>query len=390
MAKPPNVALFIETSRAYGRGLLYGIASYIHEHGPWSVYFHPQGIDAHPPPWLERWRGDGIVAQINNRKMVRALLRTRLPLVDVRGALGLPGIGPDNRAVAQLAFRHFFESGLHHFGFCTLPHGINRFIDARCDYFRQLVEQAGYSCSVYEPRQSGHGDTPQEQDQARLARWLKRLPKPLGIMACGDEHGIQVLNACRRVGLLVPDEVAVVGAVNDELLCGLANPPLSSVDLNAERIGYEAAALLDRLMAGAEPPKEVSEFPPRGLVVRQSSDMAGITDQLVAAALRFIREHANEMIGVAQVASALDISYSTLERRFVKLLGRTPKEEILRVQLARAQELLTHTNLPMAVVAEKAGFRSSGYFCEVFHRRMGCTPGAYRRDHGAAKFEAGS
>ncbi len=389
MTKPPHVALLIETSHAYGRRLLHGIARYICEHAPWSVYCHPQGRNESPPRWLERWRGDGIIARLDNRKMVRVLLRTRVPVVTLRGILGLPGIGLDNRAVAQLVGRHFIELGLRHFGFCGLPGGEARITDARCKYFRQLIEEAGYPCSVYVPRPGGHRGANWEQEQARLARWLKKLPKPVGIMTGYDEHGLQVLNACRRIGLLVPDEVAVVGVLNDELLCGLASPPLSSVDLNPERIGYEAAALLDRLMAGAEPPKEISEFPPRGLVVRQSSDMAGITDRQVAAALRFIREHASEMIGVAQVAAALDISCRTLENRFVKLLGRTPKQEILRIQLARAQELLTHTNLPMAVVAEKAGFRSSGYLCEVFHRRMGCTPGTYRRDHGIAKFESG-
>ncbi len=390
MAKTPHVALLIETAHAYGRRLLHGIARYISEHTPWSVYCHPQGLNNPPPRWLEHWRGDGIIARIDNRKMARALLRTRVPVVRLRGLLGAPGISPDYRAVAQLACRHFLEAGLRHFGFYGTPRGEHRLLDARCDYFRQQVEEAGYPCSVYEPRPSGRGGTPWEQDQARLARWLKRLPKPVGIMACYDEYGLHALNACRRAGLLVPDEVAVVGVLNDELLCGLANPPLSSIDLDAERIGYEAAALLDRLMAGAKLPKKYSEFPPRGLVVRQSSDVVGIADQQITAALRFIREHAVEMIGVADVAAALDISRRTLERRFVKLLGRTPKQEILRVQLARAQELLTHTTLSLTVIAEKTGFQSAAYLCVVFQRQMGCTPGDYRRDHSIAKFESSS
>ncbi len=391
MAKPPHVALLIETSLAYGRGLLRGIAQYAREHGPWSVYFRPQGLDAPPPPWLERWRGDGILARIDNRRMAKAVMRTRLPVVDVRNALadlGLPGIGPDNHAVAQLAFQQFLASGLERFGFCTAPRGQNRFLDARCDYFRELVEEAGYCCEVYQPRSNARGDLAWEQEQERLARWLAKLPKPVGVMACDDDRGLQVLDACLRAKILVPDEVAVIGVNNDEHLCGLSNPPLSSIDVNPERIGYEAAALLDRLMAGGKPPKKVRELPPRGLVVRQSSDVIGIADRQVAAALRLIRAHVGESLGVSNVADALDISRSTLERRFVKLLGRTPKQEILRVQLAKAQELLSRTGLSTALVAEKAGFRSAGYFCEVFHRRMGCTPGEYRRNHGAAKFES--
>ena len=388
--RPPHVALLIETSLAYGRGLLRGVARYVREQGPWSVYFRPQGLDAPPPPWLGKWRGQGILARIDNRRMARAVLRTGLPVVDVRNAitgLELPGIGPDNRKIAQLVFRQFLDIGLRQFAFCAAPHGENRFLDARADSFRQQVEAAGYPCAVYLPcdgRQAGW-----EQGQSHLARWLKRLPKPVGIMACDDDRGLQILDACLRAEIQAPDQVAVIGVNNDEHLCGLSNPPLSSIDVNPERIGYEAAALLDQLMAGGKSPKEVIELPPRGLVVRQSSDVIGIADPQMAAALRLIREHAIERWGVADVANALDISRSTLERRFATLLGRTPKQEILRVQLAHAQELLTSTSSSLRIVAEKSGFRSAGYFCEVFHNRMGCTPGAYRRERSINPLESG-
>lgn len=391
MSKPPHVAILIETSLAYGRGLLRGVARYVQEHGPWSVYFRPQGLDAPPPKWLSHWRGDGILARIDTRRMAQAVLRTRLPTVDLRNTvagLKFPGVGPNNRAVAMIAFRQFLESGLRHFAFCGDAVGVNRYLDVRCHYFRQMVEEAGHECHMYQPKPSPRGDA-WEQEQGRLVRWLKRLPMPIGIMACDDDHGRQVLDACLRAGLRVPEQVAVIGVNNDEHLCSLSNPPLSSVDVNAERIGYEAAALLDRLMAGAPPPAEIVEFPPCGLVVRQSSDMAGIADPQVADALRFIRAHAVEKIGVEDVARALDISRSTLERRFLQMLGRSPKQEILRVQLDCAQDLLTRTNLRMAAIAEKAGFQSPGYFCEVFHRRMGCTPGAYRRDHSVTQFTPG-
>jgi LacI family transcriptional regulator len=388
MAAPLHVALLIETSLAYGRGLLRGVARYIHEHGPWSVYFRPQGLDAPSPRWLTRWRGDGILARINDRKMARAVLRTGLPAVDLRAAvpgLKLPGIGPDNRLIAQLVWRHFCDAGFEHFAFCGAPRGQNWFLDIRHDQFHQLVEQSGRECHAYQPRPSERGGAAWEQEQERLARWLRKMPKPIGIMACDDDHGLDVLDACLRAGLSVPDQVAVVGVNNDESLCNLSNPPLSSVDVNHERIGYEAAALLDRMMAGAEPPKEVREFPPRGLAVRQSSDVIGVDDEQVAAALRYIRAHAGEMIGVSHVANAVDVSRSKLERRFVKLLGRTPKQELLRVQLGRARELLTHTMLTIPTVARKAGFQSAGYFHDVFRRRVGCTPGDYRRNHGVLR-----
>jgi len=388
MSKPPRVALLIETSWAYGRGLLRGVARYIHERGPWSVYFRPQGLDAAPPRWLERWRGDGILARIDNRKMAGAVLRTRLPVVDLRNALvglNLPGIGPDNRAVAELAFRHFVESGIRQFAFGTARRGQNRFLDARCDYFREMAQAAGYSCQVYRPYPLARRAT-WDQEQSRLAQWLKKLPKPVGIMTGDDDQGLQVIDACQRAGVQVPDEVAVVSVNNDEHLCGLSRPPWSSIDVNPERIGYQCAAMLARLMAGDKPPKGFIELPPRGLVVRQSRDTVGVADPLVAEAVRLIRRRAVERLGVAQLCRLLDISPSTLERRVKELLGRTPKQEILRVQLARAKELLISTELPLGAVAERCGFRSAGYFSEVFRRREGCTPGVYRGEQGAASF----
>ena len=389
MSQAPHVAILIETSLAYGRGLLRGVARYVHERGPWSVFFQPQGLEASPPPWLGKWQGQGILVRINNRRMANAVLRTRLPAVDVRNALadvGLPGIGPDNQRVARLIFQHFFDIGIRRFGFCAAPRGENRFLDARADAFFQLVENAGYRCEVYRPPAGRRADW--ERGQARLAQWLKRLPKPAGIMACDDDRGLQVLDACLRAGLRVPDELAVIGVNNDEHLCGLANPAMSSVDVGAERIGYEAAALLDRLMAGEKPPRETLELPPRGLVARRSSDWVSCEDRLVSAALELIRQRACDGVDTVALAEAVYLSRSTLERRFLRQIGRTPKQEILRVRLARAKELLLYTELSLAAVAERTGFRSSSYFCEVFHQETGVTPGAFRREQGVARFVA--
>ena len=386
MAKPPHVALLIETSLAYGRGLLRGVARYIHERGPWSVFFCPQGLDATPPAWLGKWRGQGILARIDNRRMARAVLRTGLPVVDVRNAipnLDLPGIGPDNRTVARLVFEQLHDTGLRQFAFCAAPRGENRFLDARADAFAQIVSDAGYQCEVYKPAVGHHHGW--EQRQNHLARWVKRLPKPVGVMACDDERGLYMLDACLRAGVEVPDQLAVIGVNNDEHLCGLANPALSSVDVGADRIGYEAARLLDRLMNGEQVPKTIVELSPRGLVVRQSSDLVAISDRHVAAALRLIRQRAAENLAVSDLAEALDVSRSTLERRFFALLGRTPKQEIIRVRLALAKDLLIQTDLPLATIAARTGLRSPGYFSEVFREKIGCTPGAFRRDRSHAE-----
>jgi len=178
--------------------------------------------------------------------------------------------------------------------------------------------------------------------------------------------------------VLVPDQVAVVSVDNDEHLCSLSNPPLTSIDINPGRVGYEAAALLARLMAGEEASEEPIYLSPSGIITRQSTDVLAIDDQLVAMGVRFIREHACEGIGVKQVLDHIDISRSTLERRFKKLLGRTPKAEIIRVQFDRAKQLMAYSDLPLSIVAQKSGFGSIHYFTDIFHKKVGVTPGAYR------------
>lgn len=199
-------------------------------------------------------------------------------------------------------------------------------------------------------------------------------------MTCHDDRGHQTLDACRRASLRVPDEIAVVSVDNDISLCNLCTPPLSSIDVNPGRVGYEAAALLMRLIKGTPPPTEpILLGPPRGVVPRQSTDVLAIADKDVAAALRFVRENAANGIRVSDVLATIGSSPSTLERRVKAMLGRTIKAEITRVRLHRAKLLLQETELPIAAIAARSGFSESKYFCEVFHKSEGLTATAYRR-----------
>lgn len=383
MPKVPHIALLIETSREYARGLLRGVARYHQEHGPWSIFFEPHGLDDPPPAWLKSWGGDGILARIDNRRMADAILKTGLPAVDVRGAfqdLGLPFIGVDNRPVTKLAFDHLWDCGLRNFAFCGTPRGENPNQDLRCDLFVELAEAAGCPCSTYLGR-GRHGRMKDwERNQQELAQWLRGLPKPVGIMTCHDDRGHQVLEACRRAELSVPDAVAVIGVDNDPFLCNLCTPPLTSIDINPARIGYEAAAQLAALMNGAKPSREpVLLGPPRGVAPRQSTDMLAIDDAEAASAIRFVRENAVKGITVEEVLKRAERSPSTLERRIKRLLGRTIKAEITRVKLSRARLLLCETELPVAKIAVRCGFSEPRYFCEVFRSHEGMTAMAYRR-----------
>jgi LacI family transcriptional regulator, galactose operon repressor len=372
----------IETSREYGRGLLRGVTQFNREHGPWSIYFKPKGLGEHPSQWLETWNGDGILARISNQQMADAILKTKLPVIDLRGSisdLGLPPFGADNEIIAEVAYEHLAERGFHHFGICGEPPGIHRYDDERCALFHKMVIDSGKSCYNFEYKKNGRKTVNWEEEQKQITEWVKQLPKPVAIMTPHDDRGQQVLEACQQAGIYVPDEVAVLSVDNDEYLCNLSFPPLSSIDVNPERIGYEAAETLDRMMSEKTKNFEATIIPPRGVVTRQSTDVMAMKDQDIVKAVRYIRDHACSDITVDDVLDQLSISRSMFNRRFKKILGRSPKSEMIRVQIERARELLIDSDLPVQKIAESCGFQEPKYFIQVFHRRVGMTPLTFRR-----------
>jgi LacI family transcriptional regulator len=381
----PRVALLIESSRAYGRAALTGVSKYVRENAHWSIFIQEHSLSNELPGWFKHWKGDGIITRIEAPALAAVLKRLNIPVVFLRNVppgANLHSILTDNPAVSQSAFEHLRERGFRHFGFC----GFNGadYSDERRDGFAQFVAEAGSRCHVFEkslPQGQFSTATYEEvglKDGGLVARWLKELPKPLGLMACNDMRGQQVLDACRAAGIAVPDEVAVVGVDNEEVLCDLSDPPLSSVMPNAERIGYEAAALLDRLMRGEKVQAAQSLIKPIGVVTRRSTEVLAIEDRQIAAVARFIRLHACEGADVSDVLRAVPMSRSTLDRRFIKIMGHSPKDEILHVRLNRAKLLLTETDLSQAMIAEKIGFEHAEYLSRIFKRRTGMTPSDFR------------
>ena len=218
-----------------------------------------------------------------------------------------------------------------------------------------------------------------EREKVSICRWLATLDRPLALLSCSDILGQHVLDACRRIGAAVPEEIAVVGVDDDALLCELCQPPLSSVRLDAERIGYEAAALLDRLMAGKPPPSAVQLVSPLGITIRRSTDELAIDDPLIAAAARYIRENACRGATVQEVLRQVPMSRTVLEQKFRRYLGHSPKAEIRTVQLKRVQQLLAETDLALDRIASLAGYKHPEYLSVVFRRLIGQTPGQYRK-----------
>jgi LacI family transcriptional regulator len=383
--KRQRVALLVESSRAYGRVVLSGIARFVREHEYWHVFFQDLNLCDSTPEWLKTWKGEGIISRLENDDIVGVIKRLNVPVVYLRRVESLtkaPQILTNNAQVSRLCFEHLKERGFRHFAFC----GFNGadYSDERKETFISLVEQMGLRCHVYSPSSHPkHGDTAQYegigfQDGGVLADWLKQLPKPVGLMACNDMRGQQVLDACRSIDVALPDDIAVIGVDNDEVLCNLSSPPLSSVAPNAERIGYEAAGLLSRMMAGAKVPSGDIYVEPSGVVSRRSTEVLAIEDRQVAAAARFIREHACEGIDVSDVLRAVPMSRSTMDRRFITILGYSPKDEILRVRLNRAKQLLAETDLPLSLIAEKIGVEHVEHFSRIFKNRTGMTPSAFR------------
>ena len=298
---PPRktIALLVETSNDYARGLLHGVVSYVREHRPWSTYLAEHGRGDAPPTWLSRWTGDGIIARVENTRIARAVRACGLPVVDLSAANlleGAPIVETDNAAIARLAFEHLREREFKHFAYCGDEQ--YNWSKGRADQFEVHVKRAGRQLHRYSSK-VGHRTNDGWDDQMRhLALWVKGLPKPVGIMACFDIVGRQVLEACRLIDAAVPDDVAVIGVDNDELLCELADPPLSSVAPDAHRTGYLAASLLDKLMSGETIVGREHLIEPLGVIVRESSDVTATEDQDVSQAIRFIRAHACEGINV--------------------------------------------------------------------------------------------
>lgn len=378
----PSVALLIETSNAYARGLLHGIRAYVREHQSWSLYVGEQGRGDPAPAWLKKWRGDGVIARVETEEIAEAVAACGAPAVDVSAARHLPRlvyVETDDAAIAGLAAQHLLQRGFHHFGFC----GDARFMwsGGREDHFQRLIAEAGFDCRVYRPAPVGSAAVSWEQEKKAIAAWIRRLPKPAGVMAAYDIRGRQVLDVCRELDVRVPDAVAVIGVDNDELVCELADPPLSSVIPDTRRTGYEAARLLDGLMAGRPAEPTAHWIAPLGVVTRGSTDVLATTDADISAAVRFIRTHASQGINVADVLRVAPLSRRVLEARFRRLLGRTPHEEITRVRIERIKELLVETELSLAAIAHRTAYVHEEYMSVVFKRETGQPPSRYRAAH---------
>jgi LacI family transcriptional regulator len=373
--KLPNVALLIETTRSYGRNILHGIGDYARIYGPW-LFFLPSDMPKLQVPPKDIWDGDGIIAQPRQDPvLLKQLEDCGKPVVSLSGPPGIggfPAVRANQDAVAELAMQHFRDRGFTRFAYCGAPPEV--VWPPTGQLFKKMAENAGYLCDIYSP---GYNPEQRTLHLAHMAEWLKSLHKPVALLAGSDLRAREVLDACRLANLHVPEEIAVLGVNDDELICEMANPPLSSVIHNGQRIGYEAASMLDRLMHGKKVMADIL-VDPIGVHPRQSTDLLAIEDPEVAKAVRFIRENACNGIRVEDVLDQVAMSRRALEKRFRTAVGRPPHMEIRRVQLERVKELLVGSDYKLEKIAEITGFSTAQYLAGLFHRVMKVTPGAWR------------
>ncbi|MDQ8199853.1 DNA-binding transcriptional regulator [Pelagicoccus enzymogenes] len=380
-----KVALLIETSRAYGRGLLEGVARFTRENPSWSVYFEPSGFGRTTPPWLKDWQGDGILARVSDPATAELLLSRNIPLIDLRGILPdlpVPFVGVDNRSVASLAYQHFRDRGFQSFAIVGAPPAYHPHLDQRCRFFKEQVEQNGYPCATFTDTRLGRPAATWEAQQKRLGKWLKRLPDRTAIL-CGDDLlARETIDAATRSEISVPESLAVLGVDNDEHLCTLSPTPLSSVATDAAQIGHLAASLLHQMMTSSKKRIPMEQLiASTEVVTRASTDILAIDSPHLPRALRYIRSHACDPISVSQVVAQTSICRSLLEKEFKRHLGRTVFKEILRTKLNHARDLLRHSNRTLEDIADASGFQSAIYLSQVFRRELGLTPGQWRRQN---------
>ena len=368
---------------AFGRHVLEGINRYLAQNQPWSVQLDLRELFVTPPAWLRQWDGDGIITRSTTPEMAQVILEWGIPtvnLTDIYGDQNLPAVLNHHELIGEIAARHLIEKGLKRFAFCGFSD--HDWSALRENGFKEQIAKRGADVSVQRSNWTQAREVGWGSQQSELVQWISALPKPVGIMACNDLRGQHVLEACQALSVSVPEEVAVIGVDNDRMLCDFCNPPLSSVIPAAEKIGFEAAKMLDQLMRGEALSERTKWMDPLGIEERQSTEVLAIDDPDIVAALKLIRNRACAGLTVAEILREVPIARSVMERKFRKYVGQSPQAHIRSTQVKRACELLRDTGLNLPEIAALTGFKHPEYFSVVFKRLVGTTPGKFRESAG--------
>jgi LacI family transcriptional regulator len=368
-----NIAVDLEQSGAYAREILKGVMQFANLRNDWDFLMPPMYAMGSKQPFWQK--ADGIVTMAHTLAAIKSLRRSKIPLVNTArtlsatqlNKLNIPTVLPDDAGVGRMAFHYLYERQFRDFGFCGHPDAAWSIV--RGDAFAAECQARNLPCSCSTEANGVSRD------------WMMSLKRPCAILAANDYYGWLAIDVCRTNGISVPEDIAVLGVDNDELLGNMIRPTLSSINVDAVRIGFETAKMLDQLIQGKLPRPMLVEIPPIGIVTRHSTDVLSIADPAVADAERFIREHASEPISVNDVLKEVPLSRRNLERRFKKVMNRSLLDEIIRMRIDRACRLLRETTLEIDGIARQSGFNSHIRFTTVFHQVMKMPPTAYRKAH---------
>jgi LacI family transcriptional regulator len=372
---PPRVLVVLNTDSAWSRGVLRGFVGPAHERGWELLHYHSYS----DPNWLrDEWnpRAAVIGPEVDDRAIEKFASAALISVTVDRSPQGIASVCVDEQRIATLAAEHLLATGLKHL--TTFRFDESPFSVAREAAFVERALRA--SVHVAPGWGAGAGDPSERHERpAALIAWLRSLPRPCGIFTCTDGWGRTVARYARAAALRVPEDLALVGADNDELECELIAPPLSSVIVPWQEMGKRAAALVQSALAGTGVAGERVVVEPVGVMARRSSEVLAIEDELVAKAVAWIHAHADRRLTVPTVAKAVSSGRQRLERRFRAVLDRTVQEEIRRAHVEIAKRLLVTTRTSMAEVAKQSGFTNAALLSIAFQRELGMPPSAYRR-----------
>ena len=374
-----RIAILAETSLASGRQIVTGISRFLDERNDWSVFQHSGPLGAMDPAAISQWQGDGIIARIANPELLALIQAKGLPTVDVLGNVRpqpFPLVKCNDHAIGASVAKHFVENAHTQFAFIGL--GDERWSLEREAGFKEELkdfEPAVHTFHIQQHREQGH---PVRDSFDSVKAWLLERSTPIGLMVASDQLAPIIFEACHQLGLAIPEHVSVVGVDNDRPFCNLCRPRLSSVEPNHELVGYRAAQTLERLINGETLDQQVIEVNLHTLYQRLSSELIAIDDPALLKALNTIREHACAGVSLDAIAKVAGLSRSVLQRRFRQKLNRTVGEVILNEKLRIAREMLTNTEIPISLVAERSGFNCKEYMNHIFKKHLHTTPRKYR------------
>jgi LacI family transcriptional regulator len=374
-----KIVLLVETSRSFGRQLIMGIANYSKLYGPWSFYKEPIDLKS-SIPHLTSWKPDGII--MRDSLITKELLKLNIPtIVAIHNSTypkKLPTIKTNSKAIAKMASQHFLEKGLKNLAYCGFDD--YEWSTGRGKYFAIFNRKAGYKTHTY-VQQKKAKNSDWENEQRHVSEWVDSLPKPVAIFACNDDRGQHILEVCKLINLKVPEDVAVIGVDNDPMICDLGDPPLTSIALNVESAGFEAAKLMDHMITNRTLSGEQILVSPIHLVQRQSSDILAVSDPEVNSAINFIKKNAQNKILVKDVVKETSLSRRTLERKFKQTIRRSIYGEIKRVRIELIAKMLIETDLPISHITSLFNFTDVEHISRYFKLEKGIGLRDFRKIH---------